>query len=233
MVGTRWVAINTRLLAGLIAVICIIFAVYRGAGSFLAGICISPEELFAAALENTLNSNSCSFSMRVKLGDAVISDVQGKRVAPDSVHITGTMQDMPVEFIHTGNKTYIKGYWSESWSILEDNKMAVAELFVTEFNPLGNFNFKDVPAIKALKSEEINGKKLKLLELRPIVQNSLMELNYDDFIYRVWIDPQEQVIRKARIEARGKHGKKNKLEISLELWDFNKQFKIKPPTVPH
>jgi hypothetical protein len=107
--------------------------------------------------------------------------------------------------------------------------MADSELFITEFNPLGNFNFKDVPVIKKIKSEEVKGTKLIVLELRPIVQNSLMELNYDDFVYRVWLDPKQQVIKKAHISATGKNGSKDKLEITLEMFDFNKQIKISPP----
>lgn len=229
MVKQRWLVINSKWLILFLGIVLLLFGVYRGANAYLARVRVPPEELFAAAMDKTLTSSSFRFNMVVKIGGSVISDVKGERVAPDSVHITGTMQDMPVEFIHTGDKTFIKGYWSDNWSCLEGNKMTDSELFITEFNPLGNFNFKDVPVIKKIKSEEVKGTKLIVLELRPIVQNSLMELNYDDFVYRVWLDPKQQVIKKAHISATGKNGSKDKLEITLEMFDFNKQIKISPP----
>jgi hypothetical protein len=229
LVKQRWLVINPKWLILFLGIVLLLFGVYRGASAYLARVRVPPEELFAAAMDKTLTSSSFRFNMVVKIGGSVISDVKGERVAPDSVHITGTMQDMPVEFIHTGDKTFIKGYWSDNWSCLEGNKMADSELFITEFNPLGNFNFKDVPVIKKIKSEEVKGTKLIVLELRPIVQNSLMELNYDDFVYRVWLDPKQQVIKKAHISATGKNGSKDKLEITLEMFDFNKQIKISPP----
>lgn len=231
MVKQRWLVINPRWLFIALAIVLLLFGVYRGAGAYLARVRVPPEELLAASMDKTLASSSLRFKMVVKTGGTVISDVQGERVAPDSVHIKGTMQDMPVEFIHTGDNTFIKGYWSGNWSRLEGNKMADSELFVTEFNPLGNFNFKDIPFIKKTGSEQIKGNKLVVLELRPIVQNPLMELNYDDFVYRVWVDPQKQVITKARITATGKNGSRDKLEIILEMYDFNQPIKISPPEI--
>lgn len=231
MVKTRWMVVNKKNILITIGALLLLMLIYRGATTYYARVSVPPEELFSAAMEKTLGSSTFRFSMVVKIGDAVISNVQGERVAPDSVHITGEMQDMPVEFIHTGDQTFIKGYWSDNWTSLQGNKMAESDLFVTEFNPLGNFNFKDIPLIKALKPEEVKGINMKVLELKPIVQNSLMELNFDDFNYKVWIDPRQQVIRKAHIQAVGKNGKKDKLEITMEMWDFNKQIEINPPGV--
>lgn len=225
----RWLVVDKKLLLGLVVAVLVLLGIYRGAGAYYTKISVPPEELLAAAMEKTLNASSLRFSMLVKIGDRMISDVQGVRVAPDSVHITGTMQDMPVEFIHTGEKTFIKGYWSDNWTLLEGNKMAESELFVTEFNPLGNFNFKDVPIIKEVAAEEIDGVKFRVLELKPIVQNALMELSYDDFEYRIWVNPGDQVISRARIEATGKHGNRDKLEINIKMWDFNKQLQVIAP----
>jgi hypothetical protein len=229
MVKPRWLAVNKKKMLGMVVMILLLAGLYRGTTAYYTRVNVPPEELVAAALENTLNSSSCRFSILVKTGESVISNVRGERVAPNSVHISGTMQDLPVEFIHAGDETFIKGYWSDNWTSLKGNKMAESELFITEFNPLGNFNFKDIPYIKTIKTEEFKSIKMKVLELRPIVQNSLMELNYEDFIYRVWIDPKQQLIRKAHIQASGKNGKKDKLEITLELWDYNKQITITPP----
>ena len=216
------------LLIAVISVLCLA-GVYRGAETYLAKVRVPPEERLTVALDKTINSSAFRFRMAVKIGDDTISKVEGERVAPDGVHIKGTMQDLPVEFIHTGDKTYVKGYWSDRWTCLEGNKMAESELFITEFNPLGNFNFKDIPVVKEIKDKKT---KLKVLEFSPIVQNSLMELNYDNYFYRVWVDPKQQVITKALIQAQGKIKDNNKLEINLEIWDHNnKQIKIEQPDV--
>ena len=215
------------LLVAVISVLCLA-GVYRGGAAYLARVRVPPEELLTVALDKTINSSSFRFRMAVKIGDDTISKVEGERVAPDRVHIKGTMQDLPVEFIHVGDKTYIKGYWSDKWTYLEGNKMAESDLFITEFNPLGNLNFKDIPAVKEIKDKKT---KLKVLEFNPIVQNSLMELNYDNYFYRVWVDPKQQVITKALIQAQGKIRDTSKLEINLEFWDYNKQIKITQPDV--
>ncbi len=231
MAKPHWLVLDKKIMLGILTVIVLVLGFYRIGGGYYAKVHVPPEELFASAMEKTLNAGSFRFSMLVKIGDNVISDIKGERMAPDSIHITGTMQDMPVEFIHTGEQTFLKGYWSDNWISLEGNKMAESELFVTEFNPMGNFNFKDVPFIQDLEAEKINGDKCRVLEFQPIVQNELMELSYDDFKYRVWIHPGEKVIKKAHIEATGKNGKKDKLEIIMQMWDFDKQIKVMPPEI--
>lgn len=229
MVQQRWFLVHKKWLAVALGIIILLFGAYRGLGFFVHKSILPPEDLFDLALENTLQSHSMRFKMVVKMGKSVISDVQGQQVAPDDVHISGTMQNLPVEFIHSGGKTYIKGYWSDNWICLEGNKLAQAELFSTEFNPLGNFNFKDVPVIREIKAETVKGTKLRVLEIHPIVQNSLMELNYSDFVYTLWLDPEKQFITKARILATGKNGPRDQLEILLEMYDFNQQIVIKVP----
>ncbi|KAF1086447.1 hypothetical protein SPSYN_00165 [Sporotomaculum syntrophicum] len=224
-----WLVMDKKIWLGLLLAVCLLFGIYKISGAYYAKFIVPPEELLASAMEKTLNTASFRFSMQVKMGGNVISDVKGERVAPDSIHIKGTMQDMPVEFIHTGEQTFLRSYWSDNWTSLEGNKMAESDLFVTEFNPLGNLNFKAVPFIKEMDAEEIDGDKFRVLEFKPIVQNELMELSYDDFVYQVWVLPNEQVIKKAHIEATGKNGKKDKLEITLQMWDFGKQITIVPP----
>jgi len=224
-----WFVVNKKIGLGLLLAVCLLFGIFKFGVVYYAKFNVPPEELFASAMEKTLNANSFRFSMLVKIGDSVISDVKGDRVAPDSIHITGTMQDMPVEFIHIGEQTFLKGNWSEQWTSLEGNKMADSELFVTEFNPLGNFNFIDVPFIKELAREEIDDVKFRVFEFKPIVRNELMELSYDDFVYQVWVQPGEQVINKAHIEATGKYGKQDQLEITLQMWDFGKPLTVVPP----
>ncbi len=231
MTKPHWLVFDKKRLPGLLGVILLVLGIYLTCGAYYAKFHVPPEELLASAMGKTVDAGSFRFSMQVQIGNNIISDVKGERVAPDSIHINGTMQDMPVEFVHTGEQTFLKGYWSDNWISLEGNKMAESELFVTEFNPLGIFNFKDVPFIQEIRAEKINGVKFRVLEFQPIVQNEFMEFSYDDFKYRIWVHPGEKVIKKASIEATGKNGKKDKLEINLQLWDFDKQIEVVPPKI--
>ncbi|HBX23675.1 MAG TPA: hypothetical protein DEF34_08635 [Desulfotomaculum sp.] len=227
--NTRWLIFNQKNILIAAVILVLLFVALRATESFRTRAVQNPEELFHAALVNTLSSQSFCFSVQVKMSDREISAIEGKKAAPDGVHIVGTMQNTPVEFIHVEGQAYIKGYWSDNWSVLPENSLVNSELFITELNPLGSFVFRDIPEIRYLNSEKVNGEKLDVLELRPIVENPLMEMNYDDFVYHVWVEPKNQVIKKAHITAAGKNGSRDRLDIVIELWDYNKQIKILPP----
>jgi len=229
MINTKWLVFNRKNIITAAVVLVLLFAVFRAADSFRTRVMLSPLEEFHTALVNTQNSQSFCFSVQVKMSNRLISDIEGKKAAPDGIHIAGSMQNTPVEFIHIGGKAYIKGYWSDNWSVLPESSLVDSELFITELNPLGSFIFRDIPEIKFLKQEKIKGEPLHVLELRPIVENPLMELNYDDFVYRIWVEPKNTVIRKAHITAAGKNGGRDRLDIVIELWDYNKPITISPP----
>ncbi len=226
---TRWLIFNKKTVLLVLGILVLLVLIYKSSQTLELKTSTFSEDEFHNALQNTVNSESFYFRLSVKMGKRLISDIEGKRVAPDKIHITGNIQNTPVEFIHTGDKSYIKGYWSENWSVLEKNKLVDSELFFTEINPLGIFVFKEIPQIKILDPENFDGEKLQVVEIKPIVENPLMELNYDDFVYRVWIEPNKKLIKKTLVTASGKNGTRDKLEIMLELWDYNKQIKITPP----
>ncbi len=229
MINTKWLIFNRKNIITAAVVLVLLFAVFRAADSFRTRVFQNPLEEFHAALVNTQNSQSFCFSVQVKMSNRLISDIEGKKAAPDAIHIVGNMQNTPVEFIRAGGKAYIKGYWSDNWSVLPENSLADSELFITELNPLNSFIFRDIPEIKFLKQEKVKGESLHVLEMQPIVENPLMELNYDEFVYRVWVEPKNILVRKAHITAAGKNGDRDKLEIVIELWDYNKPITITPP----
>ncbi len=231
MNNTRWLILNQKNILIAAVILVLLFVALRATESFRTRSVQNPEQVFHAALVNTLSSQSFCFSVQVKMSDRVISAIEGKKAAPDGVHIVGTMQNTPVEFIYAQGQAYIKGYWSDSWSVLPENSLVDSELFITELNPLGSFVFRDIPEIKSLNAEKIKGEKMYVLELRPIVENPLMELNYDDFVYRVWVEPNNEIIRKAHITAAGKNSGRDRLDIVIELWDYNKNINILPPDI--
>ena len=229
MADTKWLVIKRKTIIWALVGLVLLFTLYRATDSYRSRIMSLPAEKFQSVLNNTLNSESFRFSVKVKMADRLISDIEGKKAGPDKIHITGTMQNMPVELINTEGKSYIKGYWSKNWAVLQNDRLVDSELFITELNPMVSFVFKDIPQIKTLNTEKVEGEELLVLEMRPIVENPLMKLNYHDFMYRIWVEPQKELVRKAHITANGKNGDRDRLEIVIELWDYNKQIKISPP----
>ncbi|RYD03113.1 hypothetical protein N752_22130 [Desulforamulus aquiferis] len=157
------------------------------------------------------------------------SKVEGERVMPDKVHIKGTILKTPVEFTQIQNNTYMRDPFSGKWITLNDVRMSQAELFVTELNPLSNFNFKDIPELSYRGEEQINGETLLAYELRPNVENIFLEEQFNDFFYKVWVDPKGKTIRQATIRANKTLGDVNGLEIFIKMWDYNRNLKIDIP----
>lgn len=217
---------KTVLFGAVFVLILLIWGVF----SLFAVPGLAPEELFNSSLQNTLASHSYRYSVEVKQnGQDVISTVNGERVEPDRVHIKGSMlKSKDIEFIQITDTTYMKDPWSSRWITLEGSKLAQAELFLTEFNPLALFNFKDVPVINYNGREKLDGVKTVLLQLKPTVANPYLEFQYVDYDYKIWVDPKEQLIRRAVMEARPAGGEKGML-VEMKFWDFNKPIIIERP----
>jgi hypothetical protein len=208
----------------------VLILVVWGAVSLFAGPGLAPEELFNRSLQNTLASHSYRYAVEVKQnGRDVISTVRGERVEPDRVHIKGSMlKSKDIEFIQITDTTYMKDPWSGRWITLQGSMLAQAELFLTEFNPLALFDFKDVPEITYGGREKVDGVKTELLQLKPMVANPYLEFKYVDYDYKLWVDPKEQLIRRAVMEAK-QTGGENGMLVEMKFWDFNEPIVIEKP----
>lgn len=226
---TRWVIFNRKIALLIAGAVIILGLLSFKAVQYWQQTRINPEELLSTALHNTMNARSFCFKVHTELGrEDTASTVTGRRVAPNRVHIKGKLQNTQFELVHIGDKTYFKESLTGRWFTLTGNRMVDSELFV-ELNPLGNFNFKDIPEINYRGMEKVGQEKLALVEMRPNVNNQFLQMRYNDFFYRVWIDPETKLIRKAIVEATGINGENDKMKIGIELWDYNKQMKISPP----
>lgn len=230
MYWPRWFVLNKRRSVLLFGAVLLLVIVLWGIGSLFSNSGVAPDELLDKTLQNTLASNSYRYSVEVmQEGQEVISSIKGERVEPGRVHIKGSMlKTNSIEFIQVDNTTYMKDPWSDRWITLEENKLAQSELFVTEFNPLALFNFKDIPQIKQSGRERVDGEKTVVLDLKPVVQNPYLELKYVDYDYKVWIEPEQGLIRKARMEAKLPGGKTG-MVVEMKFWDYNKPIYIEKP----
>ncbi|MFZ5632039.1 MAG: hypothetical protein ACOY40_04265 [Bacillota bacterium] len=229
MLWPRWYVLNRRRIFPAAVVAVVLLIILWWGSSLLSSFTGSEKELFNKALSNTLACSSYRYSVEVKQGGKdTITLIEGERVEPNRVHIKGAMQKSQMEFIQIEDTTYMKDPWSDRWFTLKGNSLAQSELFITEFNPLGLFKFKDIPIIKNLGTERVDGIKTVVLELRPNVVNPFLELKYTDFKYTVWIDPGEKLIRKASMQAYMPGGSEG-LVVDMQFMDFNEKIKIYPP----
>ncbi len=240
MFRPRWVVLNKRKTAFVLAAVLVLGLVIWGAGRFVsggAGKKMPPRQMLDTGLENTRASSSFRYRAETRLspeggvdGD-YISKVEGERVEPDKASIKGVMMNTPVEFIQVGENSYFKDQPSGRWIPLPGNKLADSELFYAELNPLAYFNFKDVPDLKYKGEEKINGENLLLLEIRPNLMDPFLEIRLTDYNYKIWLSPKDYRLRQAVLQAKDKYNSKGGVEINLRFWDYDEDIVIDPPVI--
>jgi hypothetical protein len=230
----RWVVMSrSRLWLGL--VVLAVFALgYWGLRGCMPGTGIEKEALLAEALENTQASESYRYRINSRLeteGEptSYYSQIEGAVVLPDRVSIKGTLINSPIELVQIEDTTYMKDQITDKWLILQGNRLARSELFITELNPLGVLNFKEVSGIYYAGRDGGLGRANDILEIKPVVVNPFLEMQFTDFDYRLWIDSKERRITKANITARSKSVENQQLLIDIEFWDYDEEITIEAP----
>lgn len=221
----RKYALPVAVLAG------ILLLVWLASGLKSMGDKVNADVLLTQSLQKTLASNSYRFEMECRLGEnnETISKVQGERVGNEQIHIKGSLINSPVEFVQYNDNTYMKDPFSGKWLTLQGNQLAQAESFIIEFNPLANFNFKDVPTLKYLGREEKEGREMQVLELEPNVMIPFLENQFNTFKYKLWICPKDQRIYYASIRASHSGNPRALMQMDLKLYDYDKNIVIQPP----
>ncbi|MEG6617300.1 hypothetical protein V6C27_12880 [Peptococcaceae bacterium 1198_IL3148] len=215
----------------IIAAILVIAVALWAAISYHSKPAVDPDLLLQQSLSKTMASQNYRFHIECKLGNKQepISDVTGERAGSDQIHIVGKLINSPVEFIQYKDNTYMKDPFAGKWLTLQGNQLAQAESFVIEFNPLANFNFKDVPRLEYLGSEELDGRETEVLELVPNIDMPFLENQFNVFKYKLWIDSSDQRIYKATINASHSANANSLMEINIKLWDYDQEINIQPP----
>lgn len=225
VVRIRWFWIVIPLL---IIVLCI-----GGFYYYTEEVRIIPEELVRESLEKTLNNTSYRYETLITLKldgkeERLLSNIKGERSA-DNFHFKGEMVGQKVEVFQVKDNTYSLDLKSGKWMITPGNELFQPELFMTEINPLSNFSFSEVNDIVYLGKEKIGKRKYYVITCKPVVKNTFMEKYWQDFSYRLWIDKRSRRIVKAQVNAKNIKDPKDLINISLVLYDFNKNIAIEPP----
>jgi hypothetical protein len=187
-------------------------------------------------LEETMNkahlAKSYTYRMtaELKIGGTTRPwiEVEGER-ASESYHFRGKTLGTPVEIYQIGSRSYTRDPVTGQWTVLDGVDLAQQQLYMAEIDPLSNFRFqtKEVPHL--LGAEQVNGHNCWVMEVKPQVENKYLELWWDDFTYRFWVDKKSRLLVRAHANARSKSSSDTTLNMVVDFKDFNKKIKIEPP----
>jgi len=158
----------------------------------------------------------------------VISRVIGEK-DHGNTHIKGEMVNTPVDIYYTDRTIYHYDTFSKHWLEIDSGTSQAEELLISELNPLSNFRFRDIGKIEKRGFEKIDGAECLVVECSPTVESQLLETRWMDFKYRLWIDYNDNWIRKGVLSATNKKTGKTRLYIETTLKDFNDKIEVKPP----
>jgi hypothetical protein len=196
---------------------------------------IKPQELLDQALINTAGAHSFRYqlysSLEVEGRKEVISEVSGEKSVDGNIHIKGEMVKTPIDIYHYDQTVYNWDSFSKRWMVIKDTQSNSSKVLISELDPLSNFNFKRVDKIKKTGWETVDGSKCAVITCKPGVENELMEMLWQDFTYKIWIDAKERVVRKAELTAVSKNNAQTHLNLRVSFRDYNQRIKIAKPII--
>ncbi|MDD2401401.1 MAG: hypothetical protein PHI90_04385 [Clostridia bacterium] len=196
---------------------------------------LPPKEAVKIGTENTIRANNYRFrvvSSRVLEGEEVVlSDVYGDRCSR-GIHLKGTLPliQADVEIYHIGENIYRKDSCSENWVKVPARGRVAIEQLIAELNPLESFNFLDNKfEAKYVGKEKVDGRKCYKYEVMTRGENKYLELFWRSFNYIIWIDKNDNLIRKASVIAEHLDNSQHCLNIVVSITDYEELIEIKAP----
>lgn len=197
---------------------------------------INPDELMSQALKNTAAANSFRYTLEslllIENRREVISRVEGEKSEEGNIHIKGEMVKTPVDIYHFNQTVYNWDSFSKRWLEIKDSQSNPAKVLISELDPLSNFHFKNVGEVHKVGWGNVDRSRCMIINCRPSVENELMEILWQDFRYKIWIDAEERVIRKATLSAVSKNNPDTKLQLSVSFKDYGKTIRVEKPDIP-
>jgi len=189
-----------------------------------------PDQLVLQGLEKLNGAPSFRYSITqhqwVEGKDRVLIQILGEKDGENS-HIAGQLVGSEVEMVQTVDSLYTRDPFSKKW-IRFDSAQAVQEVFMAELNPLSSLQLNEVGEVVLNGQERVNGEKVWVCQLKPSVQNQIMEEFWKDFVYTLYIRKSDQTVVKAIIQAESKT-KSESMSMTLEFQDIGKNFSILEP----
>ena len=191
-----------------------------------------PTKLVTQGLERLNAATSFRYSLTqhqwVEGKDRVLTQILGEKDG-ENTRILGQLVGSEVEMIKIGDSTYSKDPFSKKW-IRFANAPATQEVFLAELNPLSSLQLKELGEVMLSGQEKVNDEKAWICQLRPSVQNQMMEVFWTDFQYTLYIRKADKMLVKATIEAKNK-SKSEPMTMTLEFKDIGKEINIQTPDI--
>ncbi|MDR3539513.1 MAG: hypothetical protein P4L69_00865 [Desulfosporosinus sp.] len=191
-----------------------------------------PTNLVTHGLEQLQTATSFRYSLTqhqwVDGKDRVLTQIQGEK-SGGNTRILGQMTGSEVEMIKIGDSTYSKDPFNKKW-IRFANAPAAQEVFLAELNPLSSLQMKELGEVMLSGQGNVNGEKVWICNLKPSVQNQMMEVFWTDFQYTLYIRKSDKMLVKVTIEAKNK-AKSDPMTMTLEFKDIGKKINIQAPDI--
>lgn len=205
-----------------------------GYNFYLREIKVVPEELILKALDTTHAVGSYRFHLEGYLeaegGRIEVSRVTGERSAAGDLHLWGRMTGQEVHIYQIQDTTYYKDALSGRWMVTPGNTALQQELFMVEVNPLSVLKITNIQGLQYKGRQKNMPGRPYLLELRPEINNRLLNTYWQNYYCKIWVERRSHYIRRVELVADHRQKPGDRLHLTLELYDFNKVTKINPPT---
>ncbi|CAA7600969.1 Lipoprotein localisation LolA/LolB/LppX [Acididesulfobacillus acetoxydans] len=192
----------------------------------------APQELVAHGLERLNGAASFRYSMTehqwIDGKERTLTQIQGEKDGGNS-HISGQLVGSNVDMILAGGAFYNQDPFSKKW-VRFVNTPGAEKVFLAELDPLSSLQLKELGEVVLKGQEKLGGVPVWVCQLRPTVQDQVMEEFWQDFAYTLYIRKSDGMIVKAAIEAKSK-AKSEVMHLTLQFADFGQKFKIQPPNV--
>ena len=193
---------------------------------------LEPEIELQEAIKNMQALKSYRYDIKsgftIEQREEVISEVSGEKDA-GKTHIKGEMVKTEIDIYYLDRTIYNYDSLSDKWLVIESSTSGPEELLISELNPLSNFTFKQIDTVEKVGFEEVDGVDCLVIEHQSEIESKLLETLWKSFEYKMWIDYQDRMVRKAVLTAANKQSPSTVLKIEAKFYDFNKEIPIEPP----
>lgn len=193
---------------------------------------LEPDQVLFQSLKNMEELHSYKYNMEsaftVDDRKEVISKVLGVKEG-ENKHIKGEMVHTEIDIYFYDRTIYNYDSLTEKWLVIESGFSNSEDLLISELNPMSNFRFKKVDDIEKLGFEDIDGIECLLVKCKPAVESQILENLWKDFEYKLWLDYDKNLIKKATMSAKNKKNDINLLLLEVQFSDYNEKMNLQAP----
>ncbi|HHV56697.1 MAG TPA: hypothetical protein GXX50_02935 [Firmicutes bacterium] len=190
------------------------------------------EELGRRAQEELRRTASYRFRLAIRSviegREAVVSEVEGEYVRPDSYHLRGRSYDYPLELYQLGRRIFFKDPADGTWKEAQGGPNLVTEAVSLGTSPL--VDFLQAPSFELVGREKVGG--VGCYRLRSDlgeVANPYWRVFFSDFTLESWISRATFKVHRLRLEGSNRSVPGDKLEIDLVVYNHDAPLTIALP----